>query len=455
LRSRIFPEKTLEALTETGPSILELEYKDGRSKSSAGRHDIITAKPDFVVSCNDLAMTRVCYTDGRINDISQTPLAFISQTLKQRQIDVTSQLPFCGGFLGYISYEFGALMEGQVDIKTTPEVPLMQLGFYSWALVIDHDLRKVFLSFLPDCNEQQRSEIIALAKDTSCSETTEDDFILESKFQSSLPKSLYLEAFAKIQAYIQAGDCYQINLSQLLTARYTGSEWQAYRYICEHSPAPFGAFLKLMDDGAVLSFSPERFMQLRDNKILTQPIKGTVPRNDDPGQDMNLAQELLNSEKNRAENLMIVDLLRNDLGRVCQTGTVEVERLFELQSFSHVHHLVSTVTGKLQAHCDATDVLAATLPGGSITGAPKIRAMQIINELEPVQRSIYCGTIGFININGNMDTNIAIRSALCHKGKLYCWGGGGIVADSDGGQEFQECLDKVAGIIESLEKFSR
>ncbi|NTV96988.1 MAG: anthranilate synthase component I family protein, partial [Thiobacillus sp.] len=216
------------------------------------------------------------------------------------------------------------------------------------------------------------------------------------------------------------------------------------------NPAPFGAYLNHPGAG-ILSTSPERFIELRGTRVTTRPIKGTRPRGADPASDRALAAELLASAKDRAENLMIVDLLRNDLGKVCVTGSVTVPGLFEVESFANVHHLVSTVTGTLASDRDAFDLLRATFPGGSITGAPKRRAMAIIEELEPHRRGPYCGAIGYVGYNGDMDTNIAIRT-LVGRGDIVSFGvGGGIVADSVAEQEYQECLDKAAPMLRLLQ----
>ena len=220
-------------------------------------------------------------------------------------------------------------------------------------------------------------------------------------------------------------------------------------------PAPLSCFYQLdsrkrLHNNAILSFSPERFIKVEGGIVTTEPIKGTAKRSLDATLDRQSAANLAKSDKNRAENLMIVDLLRNDLGKCCIPGSVKVEKLFELQSHSHVHHLVSTIRGQLRDNTGPFDLLQATFPGGSITGAPKLRAVEIIEELEKTRRAIYCGSMGYINTDGSMDTNIAIRTLLCLDGELHCWGGGGIVADSDPGLEYQESLVKIQGLLTAL-----
>ncbi|MDF4536337.1 aminodeoxychorismate synthase component I, partial [Vibrio parahaemolyticus] len=223
---------------------------------------------------------------------------------------------------------------------------------------------------------------------------------------------------------------------------YTGSEWQAYLKLEKGNQAPFSAFLRL-PQGAILSVSPERFLQVCDRVIETKPIKGTRPRHADKQQDALLKQDLVSAEKDQAENLMIVDLLRNDIGRVAKPGSVHVPKLFDVESFPAVHHLVSTIRATLDEQYQAADLLRACFPGGSITGAPKVRAMEIIEELEPHRRSAYCGSIGYLSRHGKMDTSITIRTLVAYQKQLYAWAGGGLVADSEGAAEYQETLDKL------------
>ncbi|MES2499501.1 MAG: aminodeoxychorismate synthase component I, partial [Pseudomonadota bacterium] len=279
-----------------------------------------------------------------------------------------------------------------------------------------------------------------------------------SKIYSNLSKSQYFQAFNKIKSYIAAGDCYQVNLAQRFYAEVQGDSWQAYKKLREISPAPFMAYMNLplneTEHFQVLSNSPERFLQTDSNHVETRPIKGTRPRSADPEQDLAYSNELLTSLKDRAENVMIVDLLRNDIGKNCSIGSVKADKLFQLQSFANVHHLVSIVTGKLKQTATAVDLLKGCFPGGSITGAPKLRAMQIIEELEPHQRGLYCGAIGYIGFDGKMDTNIAIRTAIICKNVFSFYAGGGIVADSVADKEYDETLDKASKLKALLEHFS-
>lgn len=375
------------------------------------------------------------------------------QRERYRHIGSVSQdVPFCGGILGYLSYGLGNALEG-VALKPDPLIPLQQLHAYDWCVIQDHLRKRSVLACLPDLPASVKRDIQQRLAACSATQAPAGDtqFTLEAAFESNLTRAGYQAAFDAIDRYIQAGDCYQVNLTQRFSSRYTGDPWVAYRLLRGVAAAPFSAYLEAADDGAILSLSPERFLSLQRHRVETSPIKGTRPRYADPIQDREAALALRNSEKDRAENLMIVDLLRNDLGRSCVPGSIKVDRLFEIQSFPTVHHLVSTISGELSAERNAWDLLRDSFPGGSITGAPKRRAMEIIAELEPHQRSIYCGGVLYVSADGRMDSNIAIRSFLCRDGDIHCWGGGGIVADSQWEDEYQETLDKVGKLLAALE----
>jgi para-aminobenzoate synthetase component 1 len=249
--------------------------------------------------------------------------------------------------------------------------------------------------------------------------------------------------------YVHAGDCFQVNLAQRLLAPLDEHPLQLYARLRQVNPAPFAGYLDLGEQ-VIASASPERFLLLSEQRVITRPIKGTRPRGRTPAEDEQIARELLNSPKDRAENVMIVDLLRNDLGRICRFGSVQVEALCRLESYPTVHHLVSEVVGTLRAECGPIDLLRATFPGGSVTGAPKIRAMQIIAELEPTVRGAYCGSLGYISHTGHLDTSILIRTFTAAGGWVQFPVGGGIVADSDPEAEYQETLTKASGLLRAL-----
>jgi para-aminobenzoate synthetase component 1 len=269
-------------------------------------------------------------------------------------------------------------------------------------------------------------------------------------FAPQISKNEYLRKLEKVQQYIGAGDCYQVNFAHNFNAGYSGDTFGAYRALRKAIPSPYSAYWQWRDK-CIMSLSPERFLRIRDNRVETKPIKGTIERGKTSERDRRNAEALFNSDKDRAENLMIVDLLRNDLGKNARIGSVAVPQLFALESFANVHHLVSTVTAEIAADKTPIDVLRDAFPGGSITGAPKLRAMQIIQQLEAVNRSVYCGSIGYIGADLSMDTNIAIRTVVGDGNHLHCWGGGGIVADSIASDEYAESITKIKIIMETLE----
>ncbi|WP_416412367.1 aminodeoxychorismate synthase component 1 [Pantoea sp. App145] len=417
----------------------------GHADHADNRFDIMTADPRVTLVTRGPA-TEITQQDTTLSS-TDDPL-----TLVQRYCDAlgvqpafTADLPFQGGAIGLFGYDLGRRFEylpqlAQQDLNT----PDMAVGIYDWALIADHHQQKLTLVALgdPEARWQWLQAQTAPAV---------QPFALTSEWQSNLSFDEYAQRFAAVQAYIQAGDCYQVNLAQRFQASYRGDEWQAFQRLNETNRAPFSAFLRL-PKSAILSLSPERFLSLQQRVIETRPIKGTRPRMADPQADRLQAQELASAEKDRAENLMIVDLLRNDIGRVAEPGSVSVPELFVVEPFPAVHHLVSTVRAQLPATLAATDLLRACFPGGSITGAPKIRAMEIIEELEPHRRNAWCGSIGYLSLCGRMDTSITIRTLIAENQQLYCAAGGGLVADSVVAAEYQETLHKVNRILPSLQE---
>ncbi|WP_175653743.1 aminodeoxychorismate synthase component I [Pseudomonas sp. Marseille-P9899] len=360
------------------------------------------------------------------------------------------ELPFAGGVIGYLSYDFGRRLEQLPELaRDDLGLPDATLGLYAWALISDHQQGTSQLLFHPTLALAERQRLIAQFSQVSPSRS--EPFHLDAPMRGDISAEQYREAFERVQQYIQAGDCYQINLTQRFRAPCQGDPWHAYQALRAACPTPFSGFQTLDDGSTLLSFSPERFIRVSAGQVETRPIKGTRPRSADPLQDRANGEELLASSKDRAENLMIVDLLRNDLGRTCEIGSVRVPELFSLESYPNVHHMVSAVTGRLAADKDALDLIAGSFPGGSITGAPKIRAMQIIDELEPRRRALYCGSLLYVDVRGEMDSSIAIRSLLVKDGQVCCWGGGAVVADSDWESEYQESITKVRVLLETLQ----
>jgi para-aminobenzoate synthetase component 1 len=385
--------------------------------------------------------------------------------------------PFQGGAAGYIAYDWGRVLERlpapRYDDLGLPDV---LLGIYDWVLAWDHQASRAWLisTGLPETSSDRRARRAGeraaavrarlssgagpvergTERDTAGapapSYPVEASWDRRLELRSSFTHGQYLDAVARVRDYIFAGDIFQTNLSQRFEAPLAEDPWTFYRRLRTRNAAPFAAFFDF-PGATVLSASPERFLQVdTGGSVETRPIKGTRPRGLGPEHDFALGQALTESSKDQAENLMIVDLMRNDLSRVCAPGTVRVPELFTLEHYATVHHLVSTVVGTLAEGRDALDLLRAAFPGGSITGAPKVRAMEIIAELEPSERSVYCGSIGYWSVTGALDTSIAIRTALARGGRVYFSAGGGIVADSDPEQEYRETLDKARGIIDVL-----
>lgn len=449
---------SLKSLPYTRASLLELFASlaqqpwamllhSGFAEHTHNRFDILVAEPRVTLTTRG-SNTEICHGTERENS-PEDPFLLLQQQLDALHLHPKphTDFPFQGGALGLFGYDLGRRVEtlpqlAQADIT----LPDMAVGIYDWALIADH--HRQTLTLLSYGDVEQRWRWLNQQQAPSCV-----PFALTGSWQANMTRQQYGEKFRRIQDYLRNGDCYQINLAQRFSAPYQGDEWQAFCQLSASNRAPFSAFLRLPQN-SVLSVSPERFLWLKNHRIQTRPIKGTLPRLADAAADASQAQKLAHSAKDRAENLMIVDLLRNDIGRVAQPGSVRVPELFVVEPFPAVHHLVSTITAILPTNTPATELLRACFPGGSITGAPKVRAMAIIEELEPQRRNAYCGSIGYISACGTMDTNITIRTLITEKGRLYCSAGGGIVADSQEQAEYQETFDKVGRILPQLGEFT-
>lgn len=401
---------------------------ESRNKTH-GRFDIFAANPSKIFSAHR----------------DKNPQIWANNLLQSQPMSPYKSLPFCGGIIGALSYESGLKLHGLNNDDKAVISDELFLGWYDWAIINDHQrCTRYFVSLQPAAQAES-----CLSDIQNIAPRRVNAFTLSGPLSAAFDRNGYDTAFAHVQDYITAGDCYQINLAQHYHGKHQGDAFDLFMRMRERSHSPYCAYL---DGGSfqLLSLSPERFIAVTGRDISSEPIKGTSPRNADPDLDRTSAQELRESSKNRAENLMIVDLLRNDLGKVCQPGSIEVPALFALQSFTSVHHLVSTVRGQLKPAHSAIDALMAAFPGGSITGAPKHRAMQIINELEPDRRSFYCGTLFYASADGQLDSNILIRTLLCTQGEIHCWGGGGLVADSEATAEWQEIDDKIGHLVAEL-----
>lgn len=366
----------------------------------------------------------------------------------EKKIHYNHQLPFQGGFLGVFGYDLARYIESLPNITQQDlSFPDMAIGLYRWTIISDHKLCKSYL--ITYDNPNQILSLIHTKKYKNHS-IHHESFQLLEPWISNINKFEYSKKFNTIKQHLISGNCYQICLAQRFSTTYSGNEWTAFRYLLKHNQAPFSAFIRLPHKLCILSFSPERFLQLNNKNIKTQPIKGTLSRLKNIKDDYLQVLKLAQSTKNKAENLMIVDLLRNDIGKIAIPGSIHVPKLFDIQSFPGVHHMVSTITGKIDRNFSAVDLLRACFPGGSITGAPKIQAMKLIEQLEPQRRNIWSGSIGYISYCGNMDTNIAIRTLLTNEQKIFCSVGSGIVFDSNQDTEYQEMKDKISTLLVPL-----
>lgn len=441
----------------------------GKPSSQYGRFDIMVARPyktlitqgDTTLISKPMQKNGIMQNADTITD-NANPFSIVSRELNViSNIKPVKSIPFAGGALGYFSYDLARCIESLPQIANRQtHIPEMMLGLYDWALVVDHELQTARL--LSHCTQVETTAqwqalcamfVNAAAQYPSKQSDFNPPFKVTTALTSNFTQAHYADAFNKIQDYIRAGDCYQVNLAQGFKVGVEGDTWQAYQALRAISPAPFMAYMHY-PQLQVLCSSPERFIQVKAGHVETRPIKGTRPRDPNPHQDSINAQQLQSSVKDRAENLMIVDLLRNDIGKNCTIGSVKAPQLFALESFANVHHLVSTVTGQLATGKTSLDVLQGCFPGGSITGAPKLRAMQIIEELEPDKRGIYCGAIGYIGFDGELDTNISIRTAVVTDNTMRFWAGGGIVTDSVMQEEYQETWDKASSMLNLLNKFN-
>lgn len=405
-------------------------------KDNNARFDIMAAAPEQVIQDNGLM--------DQADPLTQVQNALKALPTYSNDHPVLKELPFKYGAIGYLAYDLGRRWHALPALaKADIPLPHAIIGIYSWSITVNHLNKKAYLICAFDQEDARYANIMAqLTKQPSPIE----DFHLTTDFQSNMSKADYTAAFHTLKHHIREGDCYQANLCQRFSATFEGSPWQAYQRLREHNPTPFAGYFNF-PEGCILSLSPERFLKVTEGWVETKPIKGTSARHADPKQDRASATWLMNSEKDKAENLMIVDLLRNDLGKSCVPGSIKVPTLFGLESFPNVHHLVSTITGQLQPNQHALDLLRHAFPGGSITGAPKLSAMQIVEKLEPHRRAIYCGSLLYLDVNGNLDTSITIRTLICEQNRIHCYAGGGIVADSECDSEYEETFIKIRKLM--------
>jgi para-aminobenzoate synthetase component 1 len=466
----------------TAPELFEL-IKDrpysffldsGMNPQRLGRYSFLGREPFLVMSSRGSKITLI---RGREHEVQHgNPFAAIGKLLKMYKLDnCPAPVPFLGGAVGYFSYDLCHFIERlpstAIDDLKFPE---SYFAFYDAIMAFDHLKGRAYLvaTGFPKTEEGQRlrrarvrleemKDWLYAASPSQEASLPQRERLGEGVLQpiqenrrvllkSNFTPEEYIKAVDRVREYIAAGDVFQVNLSQRFEADLRIPPYELYKRLRIVNPAPFASYLNFQGM-TIVSTSPERFLRVQGDLIETRPIKGTRPRGKDPVEDEQLAQELTHSTKDRAENVMIVDLERNDLGRVCRYGTVKVTELAILETFPTIFHLTSTVVGRLRRGKSNIDVLKATFPGGSITGAPKVRAMEIIDELEPTKRSVYTGSIGYLSFNEGVDINIVIRTFLIKEGKAYFQVGGGIIYDSDSEAEYMETLDKAKALIQALQ----
>jgi para-aminobenzoate synthetase component 1 len=454
----------------TAPELFEL-IKDrpysffldsGMDPQKLGRYSFLGSEPFLVMNSRGSEITLV---RGQEHEVQHgNPFDTIGKLLELYKLDhCPVPVPFVGGAVGYFSYDLCHFIEHLPSTAIDDlKLPECYFAFYDVIFAFDHLEGKVYLvaTGFPELEEGQRLKrarmrlekmknwlypgysVIAVSRSPAQNE--------EITLKSNFTPEEYIKAVNRVREYIAAGDVFQVNLSQRFQADLEIPPYELYKRLKRVNPAPFASYINF-PGVTIVSASPERFLKVRGDLVETRPIKGTRPRGREPVEDRSLAQELTRSIKDRAENVMIVDLERNDLGRVCRYSTIKVTELAILETFPTVFHLTSTIVGRLHQGKSDIDLLKATFPGGSITGAPKVRAMEIIDELETTKRSVYTGSIGYLSFNGDLDINIVIRTFIIKEGRAYFQVGGGIIYDSDSEAEYMETLDKAKALIQALQ----
>ena len=385
-------------------------------------------------------------SEKEVQEVKRNPFSVLSELHQRYSFKNTSPFPFVGGAVGYFSYDAAQYLEKLPSLATDDlAIPDMCFGFYDGILIIDHKKEEIYVS-------GSTEEIIKGIKtklEAPLPISLEKNSDAEVLLTSTISHKEYLTKIQKVKEYILQGDIYEMNLTQRFSGCFPKDPFTVYQNLRKISPSPFGCYLSF-EDVQLLSSSPERLLQIQGQRIETRPIKGTRPRGKTPQEDEKYKKSLLNSEKDQSELLMIIDLSRNDLSRICTPHSVKVTRLFGLESYSTVYHLVSTIEGHLKEGINVISAIKALFPGGSITGAPKIRSMEIIDELEPTKRSVYTGSIGYIGFDGSVDLNIAIRTMILKEQQVHFQVGGAITYDSNPQKEYEETLHKAQGMLRAL-----
>ena len=435
----------------------------GMDPQKLGRYSFMGGNPFLLLRSRGENISTI---RDSVESIEQgNPLDALGRYLETYRLDSgILPVPFTGGAVGYISYDICHFIE-KLPKRAVDDLQLPEccFGFYDLVLAFDNLLGKAFIvsTGFPELDDKRRlnrarerlqefkARLASLLRYGGELSPKPPPVGEQISLRSNFTRESYMEAVEQARQYIIDADIFEVNISQRFEAEIPITPWELYLRLRQINPAPFAAYLDF-DEVTIISASPERFIRCQKDWVETRPIKGTASRGKTPREDRAKAKELLSSIKDHAENMMIVDLERNDLGRVCRFGTVKVTELAILEKYPTVYHLTSTVVGQLKEGKGRIELLKATLPGGSITGAPKIRAMEIIDELESTRRSIYTGNIGYLGFNGNMDLSIVIRTFLIKGNRAYFQAGGAVVFDSQPEAEYQETMDKVQALIDAL-----
>lgn len=456
---KIIPEitevDTEKTLADIFSSLSDKTYsfllESGMDREKLGRFSFLGFSPFMVFTAKkdkirvlDFKLKREIYYRGN-------PFNELKKLMDQFRVENNKYpVPFVGGMVGYFGYDLKDFLERLPDIAGDDLcLPDACFLFVDRVLAFDHLLGKKYFITLNLEGEDRRKEILTESILYGGSVMPNKALSPAGDYKIMISADSYVEKVLRAKEYIASGDIYEVNLSHRMSMKTSKSPWQIYTDLRNINPAPFAVFMNL-GDFSIVSASPERFIKIEGDHVQSRPIKGTRPRGSSPEEDERLYRQLKESTKDKAENLMIVDLVRNDLGRVCSFGSVEVKELFHIEKYSTVFQMVSTIEGKLRGDKDIFDCIKAAFPGGSMTGAPKIRAMEIIEELEPVKRGIYSGSIGYIGFDGTVDLNIVIRTIIFKDSTAYFQAGGAVVADSDPYQEYQESMDKAKALIKAL-----
>ncbi len=420
-------------------------FLDSSLQNELGRYSIICLNPYLTVKEED----GICYCNGL--PCQESFETVMERYLREHREKNPTSLPLIAGAVGYLTYDYGRKFE-QISSRHPKKIqmPEAQFTFFDNYLIEDTLEKKLWITAHGEQKKAETSISQIVSQIQSCPEMPScGRHSHVAPYHPNFQKEEYKRAVDRMISYITEGDIYIANMTQQLQVQSSLSPYEAFRYLRSYNPSPFGAYLNYGDFQIVCS-SPERFLQVRDGLVETRPIKGTRKRGSTPEEDQALRRELENSSKDHSELLMIVDLERNDLNHVCEPGSVKVTEHFAVEAYATVFHLVSTIVGKLRPNLGLMDLIRAAFPGGSITGAPKIRAMEIIDELENDRRNLYTGSIGYLSLDGSCDLNIVIRTALHKNGTYYLGVGGGITCESDLEFEYEETLQKAKAVLEAL-----